>query len=225
MNSKEVNKYIKKLIWPSLKQAGFSKFTARSAWRYSEETIDVLCFQSFSAYNADIMGVTPHSFAVKLGCFPTYIENQYPLNLSNGKITPKEHECYFRGSLMRTIDQPNNSNEIVWYIGNKELSVEESLADALMQINHMAFRWFERLSSVSEIQSILQNSKEDMIKLWGFGNTPSPIRSYLSGFVAYKIGDIEEARVKFAEAVSSGCFEDKFSTVEEALDLANKLKN
>jgi hypothetical protein len=33
MDSKVVNKVIKKHIWPFLKEQGFSKFTSRNAWR------------------------------------------------------------------------------------------------------------------------------------------------------------------------------------------------
>src|SRR5437899_12944946 len=73
MDSKIVNRETRSHIWPLLRTVGFSVFTARTAWRYSEEQIDVFNFQSFNRYNSDILGVTSFSFCVNLGSYLTYL--------------------------------------------------------------------------------------------------------------------------------------------------------
>lgn len=42
MDNKDVNKVIKSKIWSFLKEEGFSKFTSRNAWRYQQNTIEVV---------------------------------------------------------------------------------------------------------------------------------------------------------------------------------------
>jgi hypothetical protein len=47
-----------------------------------------------------------------------------------------------------------------------------------------ALAWFERLNQRNEVLRILREDDERMTELWGFGRNPSPIRSYLAGYVA-----------------------------------------
>jgi hypothetical protein len=77
--------------------------------------------------------------------------------------------------------------------------------------------WFERLRDKKEVLRILLNEPEEMSSLWGFGNNPSPVRSYLSGYVALNLGKKELAESKLREAADSKCFSQLFSTVEGAL--------
>ncbi len=67
MDSKVVNKAIRDVIRPFLKENEFTKFTGRDSWRVKKDTIEVINFQSFNSYNADILGVTSFSFGVNLG--------------------------------------------------------------------------------------------------------------------------------------------------------------
>jgi hypothetical protein len=83
-----------------------------------------------------------------------------------------------------------------------------------------AVAWFARLGDKNEVLRILQEEKEDLFELWGFGNNPSPIRSYLSGYVALSIGDTELARAELQAAVESNCFTYLFSSVDGAINRA-----
>jgi hypothetical protein len=78
MDSKTVNKEIRALIWPALKAAGFSSFSARTAWRYEKDQVEVVNFQSFNRHNADVLDVTTFSFAVNLGSYLCYVPPQWP---------------------------------------------------------------------------------------------------------------------------------------------------
>jgi hypothetical protein len=69
MDSKSVNKEIRQTIWPLLREAGFWRFSSRSAWRHAESRVEVLNFQSFNSYNAGVLGCTTYSFSVNLGVF------------------------------------------------------------------------------------------------------------------------------------------------------------
>jgi len=56
MDSKEVNKQIRAVIRPVLKAQGFARFTARDSWRFHDDRIDVVNFQSFNSYLAGTIG-------------------------------------------------------------------------------------------------------------------------------------------------------------------------
>ena len=53
MDSREVNRVLKRVVWDELKGHGFVERTGRTAWRRRERTIDVVNFQSFNAYLAE----------------------------------------------------------------------------------------------------------------------------------------------------------------------------
>lgn len=48
MDSKLVSAELRVQVRPVLKAAGFSRFTDRTAWRYADDRVDVVNFQSFT---------------------------------------------------------------------------------------------------------------------------------------------------------------------------------
>lgn len=83
-----------------------------------------------------------------------------------------------------------------------------------------AAAWFDRLADKSEVLNTLLNQEEDMNDIWGFGRNPSPIRSYLTGYVALAVENHDLAREKLEEAVQSNCFTGQFGDVESAISRA-----
>ena len=67
VDSRDVTRDIRRVVWPALPEAGFDAFTGRTAWRYVDTAVDVVNFQSFSASLADTVGCTPFSFSLNLG--------------------------------------------------------------------------------------------------------------------------------------------------------------
>jgi hypothetical protein len=70
MTSQDVNRALREVIWPALKGNGFGAGTARTAWRDRPDQVDVVNFQLFNAYNAEVLRVTTYSFQVNLGTYP-----------------------------------------------------------------------------------------------------------------------------------------------------------
>lgn len=215
MDSKTVNRSIRTSIWPLLKHAGFRATTPRSAWRHESDRINVVNFSSFNSYNADVMGVTTYSFAVNLGTYLLYVPPQWPLKkIKDGVPYPTEPECQFRGSLVPSIPQPH-TNKCVWFIDEKGSNLPWAIKDVVNQLP-IALDWFKCLEDRTEVLRILREEDEDMVKLWGFGRRASPIRAYLTGYVAMSLGENQLADQEFASAVASGRFSNLFSTVEGA---------
>ena len=69
MDGKVVGRAIRENVHPLLKEAGFTAFTGRRAWRETPHTIDHVTLRSYNAYNAGVFGCTTYSFTVEVGVF------------------------------------------------------------------------------------------------------------------------------------------------------------
>src|SRR5262245_7212187 len=149
VDSKLVNKRIRAEIWPLMKKEGFSKFTARTAWRLADHRIDVLNFQSFNSYNASVMDITTYSFAINLGSFFSDVPREHRkegFGWGEGLKLPAEYDCDFRGRLRKTLDQEGMGGRSIWYVDPGGRYLEPVIADTRAVIARDALRWFERLS-------------------------------------------------------------------------------
>jgi hypothetical protein len=216
MDSKAVNREIRGRIWPLLKDVGFSASTARTSWRHSADSVDVVNFQSFNKYNADVLGVTTFSFAVNLGTYLRYIPPQWPPKRVKEELPyPEESECQFRARLKPTTSMQSGGDDTIWVIEKDGRNLSWCIQDVAQQINS-ALAWFERLRDKNEVLRILTEEPENMTELWGFGRNPSPSRSYLRGYVAMALGQQEVAQQELKAAVESGCFTHLFSSTKGA---------
>ncbi|MCB1682171.1 MAG: DUF4304 domain-containing protein [Alphaproteobacteria bacterium] len=228
MDSKTVNKAIKEKIRPFLEKSGFSHFTERNSWRFSKTHTDIINFQSFNSYLAEGLDCTTYSFSVNLGCthkaFPLFQHGKVKKR-RDGTLLPEEYRCPFRLTLKRTIPQkkpgllPLNYKRMdIWLIDPEGKYIEPAMNDVLNQIEKIALPWFENLRSEETIMHILQHQDEDMDTLWGFGNNPSPMRSYLLGYMALYLGQNQIARTYLQAVLDSVSFEDEKKYIREALE-------
>jgi hypothetical protein len=218
MDSKVVNREIKKSIWPALKQAGFSRFSQRTAWRHQQDSIDVLDFQSFNSYNAEALGITTFSFCVNLGKYLRYVPPQWDVRMKDGIELPREWECLFRGRLHPTFSAAA-SDKTIWSVDRAGKNLSWCIQDVVAQVS-TALDWFRRLDDRAEVLRILMEQDEEMQRLWGFGRIASPLRSYSAGYVWLALGNRDLARAELQAAVDSKSFVRLFTSVEGAIDRA-----
>lgn len=107
MDSRDVTQGIRRVVWPELRQQGFTAFTGRTAWRYVGEAIDVVNFQSFGASLADAVGCTTFSFSINLGVWvPQAPRRREPKLDRAGRPRPAEYQCHHRHRLEKSLAQP-----------------------------------------------------------------------------------------------------------------------
>jgi len=97
-------------------------------------------------------------------------------------------------------------------------------------LEYEAFCWFQRLENLSEVlrvliedDSLMLGDIESKVSLWGFGNNPSPIRHYLTGYFALKNGRLELSERHLRAALKSGCFDHIANQIR--IDIAKASKN
>lgn len=222
MDSKVVSAEIRSEVRPFLKDEGFSRFTGRTAWRYHSDRIDVVNYQSFNSYNAEGIGCTTYSFALNLGTYFGYIRDQFDSdqnNLNNPKFRPAEYICHFRGGLSRSFWQRQLKRRDIWYIDPKGRTLKKAIRDTRTTLARDGMPWFDALKDPHEVLRILNEDDEAFGAYWGFGRNPSPIRSYMLGYVSLHLGNIEDARNHLGMAIDSGCYAQTEDLIRA--DLAN----
>ncbi len=95
------------------------------------------------------------------------------------------------------------------------------MTDAHKQIETLALPWFENLQSDERMLDILLHSDEEMDSLWGFGRNPSPMRSYLTGYMAHHLGKNDLARTHLNAVLDSQSFADEKNAIREDLKKLN----
>lgn len=221
MDSKTVNRELRRTVRPLLKKAGFNRFTDRNAWRYSASRVDVLNFQSFNSHLAGAIGATTFSFSLNLGSFMLEVPplcGPDRIKVEDGHLLPQEYECPLRGRLHRGFDQPELKRNDTWYIDPKGKYLEQAVQDVCQRVEEDALPWFERLRDTERVLQILMSEPEDNDRLWGFGGIPSPVRSFLTGYVALALGRKELAAMHLQAALASNAF--PLSTHQLKSDLA-----
>ena len=201
MESKQVTKEINSVIRPILKSNGFKKFSGRTYWKYETNRIDILNFQSFNSYNADVMGCTTFSFAVKLATFMKYIPYENKIKEKDGLKRPTEYQGHFRSGITKTIAQKEFPRKDIWFIGKDGKYLNSAISDCKTQIEKRAFDWFNQFEDNQNVLRILMEDQVDMNGTWGFGNMDSPNRNEFIAYMALELGENELALSKFKEFV------------------------
>jgi hypothetical protein len=212
LDSKAVNIAIRSEVRPLLIEVGFGRFTARTFWRYHRDRVDVVNFQSFNSYNAGVLGITTYSFALNLGCYLRYVPNRYPDAPGSGRLEgdrpqPKEYECHMRGRMSRSYAERACKDSQIWFIDQRGSNLGIALHDARMVLNRDGIPWFEQFTSPRAVYDILATRDEVMGRVWGFGRSGSPVRTYFLGYAAKAAGLHDAAEANLLHAASTKSFE------------------
>jgi hypothetical protein len=107
IKSGDINKVIREIIFPTLKDLGFTKFRGRTAWRYLDEAIWVFNIKAVGAYFSLVTGFPPASLHASLGIyyreFPQSPEVE--IDAKDRLPIPKEFHCHTRYGLENIHDQ------------------------------------------------------------------------------------------------------------------------
>ncbi len=202
--------HVEARLGPRLRDAGFSAFAARTAWRHHDDRIDVVEVQTFTAARANALGCTTASFALNLGCYlaaiPPYVDGGGPKR-DGGRAWPLEHECHLRGQLLRSYRQRAWARRDIWYVDPAGDDLERALDDVERQIDGVALPWFGRFADPDFALSLLLEGVERPGELWGFGGPTSPVRDFFAGYVAWSRGRSDVACARLRRALASGSFD------------------
>lgn len=184
MDSRVVNREIRREIWPCLREKGFDTFSTRTAWRHLVDRVWLVNFQSFNSHFSSVDGCTTFSFALNLGIYFCRLAGEDETTVQG---RPKDHQCHFRGKLFKQIAQEHYARKDIWYVDPQGRNVLEVLDDARNVLLLDGMPWFDRLSELTHVLEILVHEDENDT-LFGIGGKWSPHRKLLIGRAALATG-------------------------------------
>jgi len=172
IGSPEVNKVIRMIFSPVLRENGFSSFLTRNNWGWHEHSIWVLNINSVGNYFSQVTGWPPMSIVVNLGVYYDFIPEEFPEHIENrikknkvGRLIPKEYECHARASLLCTLDQSNLKKNLsnpaetkrrdIWWVKPDGSNVEEvvtNIKDSFLNGNVTSFGPYNEDISLSGVE-------------------------------------------------------------------------
>lgn len=211
MDGRALGRRLERTVWPVLRDAGFGTVTPRSAWRHGAGRTDLFQVLPLDPQLAGALGVAPPSFTVALGCtlecIPSWFRTDRVRRV-DGFPRPADEDCHIRGRLERRPASAGGTRRDVWSIQADGRGVDQALEEMAALVTEAALPWYRQFEHTSAVLRILLEGEEVEGRLWGFGRRGSPVRHYLTGYVAREAGEWELARHHLAAALASGVFRD-----------------
>ena len=157
--SSDIDKMIRKIIFHSLKENGFSKTKRRTAWGWHDDCIWVFHIKAVGHFHSSITHWPSASLTVNLGIYYPYLPHiKEAKKDKNGLMYPKEYECNRRAELTCSYDQLKytefvncNSSEKkrrdIWWIQPDGSNISEVINDINNRFLEHAVKWFGEKSN------------------------------------------------------------------------------
>jgi hypothetical protein len=166
-----VDKAVRELVRPALKDVGFHRFAGRSAWRQHDQTVDLVVCRSFNSYVALGVGCTTFSFAVSAGVF-------YQCTAAADNPRPKDYELTFRFELGKSLRQPyfhpyggdeTSDRPDVWYVLPDGSNLVECVNDARQAITTEGLPLIDRFTQAPHAYHALLTETSRNVEFAGVG--------------------------------------------------------
>jgi hypothetical protein len=161
MDSKAINKLIRSEVWPILHDHGFSVFDSRSAFAYKAPFINVVSFQSFNSYNADVLGCTTYSFTPRLGVYVIRSPGEYRVKRDKaGRLQPFEYECSFRSELKKRTPVDGFDRDDIFYIDPNGGTTAQCFQELRFLFSEAAPLWFKANNDLDALLLRMRQTEE-----------------------------------------------------------------
>jgi hypothetical protein len=151
----EINKIIRKILFPTLRANGFSNLNPRNSWAYHEDCIWVfnLCIshKRYSPLTA---------IYVFLGIYYKFISETYPPKIDKtGRLIPEEWRCHVRNELrVDNLDQSQCTKMLyspaevnrrdIWWILPDGNNIEEAIDNVKSAFLNQGMQWFNDFTNL-----------------------------------------------------------------------------
>ena len=131
IDNRDVTKALGQALRPVLRDAGFTEFARKRAWRYTKHTIDQISFLAIGDYSSYGVGCTTFSFSGEASVLYRAADN--------GQGDRPTGPSTFRGLLNKYLEQPifhpgeeqdGSDRPDVWYVLPGGSNLDEVIADA-----------------------------------------------------------------------------------------------
>lgn len=188
--NKDVNRALRQVVWPALKQEGFEHRTARTAWRDRLDQVDVVNFWSHNVYNAGVFGINTLSFQLHLGVHPR-CRTDSDTPVKDGLLRPQESACDFRLMLVKPFPQDETDRPEIWFVRSDGSNLQKLVKAARDLLLTEGFAWFASLDGVERMLEVARHEPLTDYTAGGMGNIGSPHRLSLIADLGAAADDLE----------------------------------
>lgn len=147
ITSGDINKILRRVVVPTLRELGFTKFKGRVAWRYLDDSVWVFHTRAVGSYFSLVTGFPPASLTAELGIFYLDFPNTPSVEADDdGLPIPKDVHCHTRYGLDNIADQiavrSQSMSEIerrrrdIWWVepdGSNAVAVVEDIRQSILE--------------------------------------------------------------------------------------------
>ena len=106
VDSGHFNKIMVRVVTPTLREIGFTRFRGREAWRYLDDPIWVFELKAVGPYFSTVTGFPPASLTARMSIFYLDFPDTPPCEVDkDGRLIPKESRCHVKYGLDNIQDQ------------------------------------------------------------------------------------------------------------------------
>jgi hypothetical protein len=178
IGSPEINKVIRKILSPTLKENGFNKVNTRHNWAWIDHCIWVLDITAVGKYFSDVTGWSPMSIHVDLGIYYDFVppkDGDIKVG-TKGELLHKYHQCQLQKELHCNIDQSNYINHIdnpaekerndIWWIEPNGSNIEEVIADVKESFLIDGLEWLRKNTDLETAFSEIEKEHDSFNKFY-----------------------------------------------------------
>lgn len=169
---KDVNKEIRAVINPFMKDHGFTIIKGKNFWVPGTDRVRMMEIRAVGAYFSEISGWPSMSLTAWLGMFYVqYADSSYTKWCKHdemGNLFPREWQCQVRAELQCTLDQARHQKNLeikqekmrtdIWWVDRDGSNLSEVVRDIRNKIESHGLNWFEQKSDQAYIDSLSQKN-------------------------------------------------------------------
>jgi hypothetical protein len=173
IGSPEVNKILRRVLIPVLRQHGFTKTENRHNWGWHGPCTWVLDIRAVGGYFSGVTGWPPMSVGVWLGVFYDFIPEEIPDTVkrsSDDLPLPREYDCHLRSQVNCSLNQSKFTRSLsnpaerkrsdLWWIEPNGSNVEDVAEDIARQFLTEGLPWFERITDLNAAYEEIQQERD-----------------------------------------------------------------
>jgi len=206
-NSKDVAKVLKTDVFPILRDAGFSRFKTRTAWRDDADTISVVDFRSLGSY---LGGAVCGSSCACGGVTGIYFKAVHATPWSTEPVPdlPEEWRCQARRVLRKRIFQLRSWRPDVWYVKPDAGNLAKVIADAARAVREQAFPWLDDMRDLNRALEAFESRPESEMRRGILqeileGRLHSFARAEVASALALRLGQRDRARAAWQRMLAN----------------------
>jgi hypothetical protein len=175
IGSPGINKHIRRVISPVLRNNGFSKVKTRNNWGYQEKCIWIFNIRAVGSYFSRVTGFPPMSLTAWLGVFYLFIPSRAQIKIDkDGLLLPPEYCDHMHYTLRNHnydlqirsgLENPAEVNrDDVWWVEPDGSNVEMMVNDLAESLKTVGLPWLVDMTDLEKAFLVTKKDRDCYVK-------------------------------------------------------------